>query len=615
MGGLAAHFSVPHFSVTLGRSIMSRRRNQRTVKPESSTPVVVSTPATVHSSPQPMQRLERALLIVIVIAGAGLRLYALSHSAVEHFDEGVYASNVYFGGPDYAYPQQRLYAPPLLPALIEAGMIVGLPPNVAALLPSFLAGCGTIVALWWFGRSWFSPAVGLGAAVLAALSDFHIAYSATALTDVLLGLWLVLAVDAMARSLLKGDYRWAIGAGIYTGLAWWTKYNGWLPLAIEAAALPLLWLITQQHFLRRLSCFAATAVTATLIWTPYYFSLQSQGGYGPIAANHAKYVVGFTGWLDSAGRQISAQHVTGVLLSATALGLALTVAGYVRSTSVRAWLGTAGSAALGGTICGYLFTSFVIAGFAAAVGICASLIVLFRAGKLDALQTRQPVAACLVAAWWVGLLVATPCYWPYPRLVLPWLLATWLGTALCWQTVLTSAERDWRPKRVSQWLGLLILTAWMISMCLIGSQLPASPEVYPGKDRCSYQKIAAEIQSRLPSTLSRAIYIYGEPALFFQLKAAGEPFVGPVQDIPAEAVTAEGLEMPMYLVVGPHARRDPQFQSEWPAARSRWELVTSFEYQPSAIVWLDLFDPRKVDPREQPKEMVEVFRWLGVEEG
>ena len=80
------------------------------------------------------------------VAGIGLRLAALSRSAVEHFDEGVYASNMYFGAPDYAYPQQRFYAPPLLPALIEAGMIVGLPPNVAALLPSFLAGCGTIVA-------------------------------------------------------------------------------------------------------------------------------------------------------------------------------------------------------------------------------------------------------------------------------------------------------------------------------------------------------------------------------------------------------------------------------------------------------------------------------------
>src|SRR5205823_9522836 len=113
--------------------------------------------------------------------------------------------------------------------------------------PSFLAGCATIAALWWFGRSWFSPEAGLAAAALLALSDFHIVYSATALTDVLLGLWLVLALDAIVRSLAIADFRWAIGAGVYTGLAWWTKYNGWLPLAIEAAALSLIFVVLRAR--------------------------------------------------------------------------------------------------------------------------------------------------------------------------------------------------------------------------------------------------------------------------------------------------------------------------------------------------------------------------------
>src|SRR5207249_5587669 len=117
---------------------------------------------------------ELGLLVAILLIGVVFRLLAFSRSAVEHFDEGVYASNIYFGAPDFAYPQQRFFGPPLLPALIEAGMIAGLSPNVAALLPSFLAGCTTIVALWWLGRSWFGPEVGLSAATLLALSDFHV---------------------------------------------------------------------------------------------------------------------------------------------------------------------------------------------------------------------------------------------------------------------------------------------------------------------------------------------------------------------------------------------------------------------------------------------------------
>src|SRR5262245_40455949 len=106
-----------------------------------------------------MTRRELVILGLLLVACVALGLVALSRSDVEHFDEVVFASNLWFGPPDYAYPLRHLYAPPLLPALIETGMIAGLPPNLAALLPSFVAGSATIVALWWFGRTWFSPAV------------------------------------------------------------------------------------------------------------------------------------------------------------------------------------------------------------------------------------------------------------------------------------------------------------------------------------------------------------------------------------------------------------------------------------------------------------------------
>src|SRR6266481_7720913 len=99
-----------------------------------------------------ISRQELVLIALVFSVGAARRLAALARSAIEHFDEGVYASNIYFGPPDYAYPMQRFYAPPLLPALIEAvmtaGTLVGIRPNVSALSPSFLAGCATIVALW-----------------------------------------------------------------------------------------------------------------------------------------------------------------------------------------------------------------------------------------------------------------------------------------------------------------------------------------------------------------------------------------------------------------------------------------------------------------------------------
>ena len=87
---------------------------------------------------------------------------ALSRSAVEHFDEGVYASNIYFAAPEYAYPLQRFYAPPLLPALIEAGMIVGLAAecggSAAELSGRLRDDCGAVV-VWavvvWAGGGTF----------------------------------------------------------------------------------------------------------------------------------------------------------------------------------------------------------------------------------------------------------------------------------------------------------------------------------------------------------------------------------------------------------------------------------------------------------------------------
>ena len=198
--------------------------------------------------PSPSPRRELVLLAVIVLLAAACGSWLrFARSAVEHFDEGVYASNIYFGAPDFAYPQQRFYAPPLLPALIEAGMLAGLPPNVAALSAGFSRRlrddcCPVVVRAKLVrpgGRSGRGDAGG-------SLRFSHRLQrdGARPTCSWACGSYSP-SMRLPARSLAE-DFRWAIGAGLYTGLAWWTKYNGWLPLAIEAAALPLLWLVTQQ---------------------------------------------------------------------------------------------------------------------------------------------------------------------------------------------------------------------------------------------------------------------------------------------------------------------------------------------------------------------------------
>lgn len=546
-----------------------------------------------------VSRREWALIGVVLLVAVVLRIIALSRSAVEHFDEGVYASNVYFGPPDYAYPQQRFFGPPLLPALIETcmigGSLVGLPPNCGALLPSFLAGCATIVALWWFGRSWFGPEVGISAATLAALSDFHILYSATALTDVLLGLWLVLAVDAIGRSLLQQDLRWAIGAGIFTGLAWWTKYNGWLPLAIEAAALPLLcWFLRpgRNQLLAWLTSFVATVATAAAVWTPYYLWLQSHGGYGPIAANHAKYVVGISGWLDAAARQLSNQYCIEGWTTIVGVVAAIVLPAVIFARGRE----QAGVALFMGVAVGYMaiqFTSFVGVIVWALPGLVCVLWSVDRSQLAEPAEKRRVVAGVLVFFWFAGLALLTPLYWPYPRLALPALCAAWIGTAIC------VAEGPLKGLTIPGWFsrsswhlnGLLMFLALVVVLLALAK--PDVKKVHLSGERRGIQTIATQIVAENKLGDPRVVYVYGEPALFFQLRAAGEPIVAPVQDVPTEPATIDGKPVATFLVVGPHAESDSQFQQQWKAAEERWALLKTLDYQPSAVAWLDLHDARK----------------------
>jgi dolichyl-phosphate-mannose-protein mannosyltransferase len=551
---------------------------------------------------------ELVLLAIVVAAGMGLRIAALSRSAVEHFDEGVYASNIYFGAPGYAYPLQQFYAPPLLPALIEAGMMVGLPPNVAALLPSFLAGCATIALLWWFGRSWFGPEVGLSAAALAALSDFHVALSAAALTDVLLGLWLVLAVDAIRRSLVNGDLRWGVGAGLYTGLAWWTKYNGWLPLAIEAAALPVLWLLLRpppKRLLSWLGCFGVTAIVAVAVWSPYYLSLQSSGGYGPIAANHAKYVVGFSGWLDAAARQITNLYVVESPVSALGAALAVALPAFLSRRNAWETMWRVGVGVLAGALA-FFWSSLVVIGFAAAIGLGRSIIALRETKQSDGVWQRRAIGLAIVTTWWVGLLVATPCYTPYPRLVLPWLLAACVGMGLNCADFGSGSESVPASPSQRRWIAMGAAVFAIGLLFVVWLYTPHFQRFAPLGDRRGLLQVAEQIHQSGADQQPRAIFVYGEPALFFQLRSAGEEIVVAIQDVPSAAAKVDERPIGTLLAVGPHARRDPRFQEQWAAAKERWELVETHDYRPSALVWLDLHDPRQ-SPKETD-DAVQLYR-------
>jgi 4-amino-4-deoxy-L-arabinose transferase-like glycosyltransferase len=264
----------------------------------------------------------------MLLAGGSLRLWAPQRMAVEHFDEGVYASNLWFDAEaDYQYPNRPLYAPPLAPFLIECSLI-GLGPNgVAPMAPSLLAGCATILLVWWTSRQWFGVAVGVAAAALAAFSELHILYSRAALTDVLLCFWLLLSLGLAELALRRVRFDFAVAAGIAAGLAWWTKYNGWLAAATAFGGMAC-WIALQRttrtDAKRKILVWCVIAIVAVVVWSPVWIGLQSfPGGYGAVAANHGKYVVGLHGWLASAKTQIAALRALDGGWSIVGLGVGL----------------------------------------------------------------------------------------------------------------------------------------------------------------------------------------------------------------------------------------------------------------------------------------------------
>ena len=86
---------------------------------------------------------------VCLLMGIGLRLMYPDRMAVEHFDEGVYASNLWFGlEQGYHYPLRQFYAPPLLPTCIEWTMMLAGTGPVAVMATSLFAGFASIALSW-----------------------------------------------------------------------------------------------------------------------------------------------------------------------------------------------------------------------------------------------------------------------------------------------------------------------------------------------------------------------------------------------------------------------------------------------------------------------------------
>ncbi|MEI8019576.1 MAG: glycosyltransferase family 39 protein, partial [Schlesneria sp.] len=442
------------------------------------------------------------------------------------------------------------------------------PTGFIPIIPCLIAGITMIPSIWWVCRRWFGPVAGLTSAWLVATSDFHASYSRAALTDVPVCLFILWAVYFIERTFAEiapkdvvsnerkppkrnpslGNLPWRpIGfAGIFTALAWWTKYNGWLPLAIGLAGGTAWQLLTPRNercVFRALGCWILVAAIAIIAWSPVLWGLQKHGGYAAVASNHRQYVVGFNssqfryGWMSSAWRQLgnigTYENPLDVFLGSAKHRLFAgnrfdnppffhfaqhgkwSLFAYFlqdwASTTLTRLLVPVGSLVLSTAMC-----SMLIFGFP---------------------RFYLRLSFCLVAAWFAGLTFATPFYYPYPRLVLPWLFSTWICIGLAFQIWLN--RRNPGEEKNSLFLPSRGFVVVILLLALsLGLRL-MSGSAFAWSDRSDVELMSRQFAGSVKKeTMSlgfgeeeSVVYVLGEPALFFGLKAAGLQAVGPVQGL------------------------------------------------------------------------------------
>lgn len=441
-------------------------------------------------------RTELVLILAISAVGCVARVANLGDVAVEHFDEGVYASNLLFPDEGFAYPDRHLYAPPLVPSMIEWSTIVFGEGRAMPLLPGVLLGALTIPLIWLVARSWFGSAAGVAAASLLALSDFHIAMSRSALTDVPLVFFLLLAVWLIHEGVSQGRLGVAALGGLATGMAWSAKYNGWLPLAIALSGTAGA-LIAQRIFRRhgdsetpkaspgkvsRSVCedvspstrdilfgLGIAVIVAGLTWYPVWNDLPN--GYAEVSSNHSLYVGDLVNWLPSLKQHEAIQrHYAGIatwlsgLLAAVSAALVLRAE---RSTwnpeamatsshrpgfliaasrdSSSTWNENVSSKVIlvVAVLTGSIVLSPVVVLLIWPLVCFVTLIVRYiREARTaphdnDACSGAYWLALWFGLAWLIGLILATPIYRPYPRLFLPLQCVAMIGTSAAVVMLLT----------------------------------------------------------------------------------------------------------------------------------------------------------------------------------
>jgi dolichyl-phosphate-mannose-protein mannosyltransferase len=582
----------------------------------------------------PVTRREWIIFGVILLVTIGLRCAYPSRLDVEHFDEGVYAGNEFSPQTEFKYPYRDLYAPPLIPAMASIGVLLAGGDPVGAVWVGILGGVLLIPILWWTARSWFGVPAGLVVATLAATSDYHIWLSRSILTDAWLCVWMTSGVFAGWKALTTRSWLWTIAAGGLASLAWWTKYNGWLTLAIIAGG----WLIAliaslsdrvERRWLQKsvagLLQVAIIVGIALLAWYPVLVGLEPIGGYAAVARNHAGYFGGLFRWWPSLTRQAGSTHfITGPATIVGALAASILATSSFRTESTprrryRTWAAWPLAFALAGPL--------VATGLLGALPLARWFVARRQDSEIFNRDDRK-LALAFTCAWVGGLTLAVPLYTPYPRLCFPWLCGLWLAMGAAVSLLSEPDARETSNELSNRWDAIITLSgSVLLAMVWIGAGgIPLRhgmlDQLVFFESRRGLRNGAEQVRTIVQNHLSTVpptriadveavLYVVGEPALYDHL--VHQESTAKYRYI-CQADSSLGMlepgesdpRVPTYVVLGGRFARD--HRDEIAKHSSLLSLVQVVSASQSSFVLLDEVPPQDLAGRKGwPTNDIEIY--------
>ena len=518
---------------------------------------------------QPYLRREWAVLAAVLLVALVARAWRLDTTSMDHYDEGVYAFSAW-GLSDSTrpmHPEQR-NSPALHPWVTSlAFRLAGGPSDTLMLGVNVVLGTLTIAALWLIARRWFGPAAGIGAATILALNEYHIALSRSGLTDVLFGLMFLVAIAAVVAAIERPRVGRAVGAGLLVGLAWNTKYHGWLSVVIVTSGL-VPWAARQRWTprdwataVRQLAIITLVAAVCYAPWAMYL--IDAFGSYGAAASYQMTFLS--REWPTNFVRQATQQLYFDRVLTHFSVPAAMVAMAFVQPAwpaSAR-WLGVLGGTSVVGAIAGGT-----------------PLVWALTATAIPALMAARQLPTWTVLAWGAILLVMTPVYNPYARLVLPFMMAGALASAYAlsrwplWQAS-SKPARKWRPA-----LAIAIVALAAVVSVVVARHGPSR-----WRKTRSLPDAAAAIAARIEP--GAPVFVIGEAALAFHLELAGlKAFRG--FEYP-DLLERDAHEQ--YVVTGYYAQRAKSLRDGLKRLSPRLEELGRFGFVPTDFRILDSMTP------------------------